>query len=144
MKINTGLLVRLRTERSWSQDELAISSGLNLRTVQRIEKEGSASLQSKKALAGALDIDPRDLDAEVKAMHACVVCRSTDVYQAKAAFSMSSDDLLPGLGSAFLSAKIRPSICLNCGNVQLFAAESAREKAPTSKHWKAVSGDSTE
>ncbi len=64
MKINVDLLCQLRKERSWSQDEVAIASGLNLRTVQRIEKEASASLQSKKALASAFDIDVHDLDYE--------------------------------------------------------------------------------
>ena len=45
-----------------SQEELAIASGLNRRTIQRIESEASASLQSKKALASALDLDVHDLD----------------------------------------------------------------------------------
>ena len=62
MKINVHELLRLRKARSWSQDELAIASGLNLRTIQRIEKEASASLQSKKALASAFDIDVHDLE----------------------------------------------------------------------------------
>lgn len=62
MKINAELIFRVRTEKSWSQDELAIASGLNLRTVQRIESEATASLQSKKAIASALELDVRDLD----------------------------------------------------------------------------------
>ncbi|KGJ96010.1 DUF4177 domain-containing protein [Colwellia psychrerythraea] len=62
MKINAQLILELRKRKSWSQDELAIASGLNLRTIQRIEKEASASLQSKKALASALDIDTLDLE----------------------------------------------------------------------------------
>ena len=62
MKIDADVVIQLRNERSWSQDELAVSSGLNLRTVQRIEKEGVISLQSKKALAAAFDIDVKELD----------------------------------------------------------------------------------
>lgn len=68
MKINVDVLLRLRKARSWSQDELAIASGLNLRTIQRIEKEASASLQSKKALASAFDIDVHDLEYEELSM----------------------------------------------------------------------------
>ena len=64
MNINVELLLKLRRDKSWSQDELAIASGLNIRTIQRIEKEASASLQSRKALASAFDIDLRDLDIE--------------------------------------------------------------------------------
>jgi transcriptional regulator with XRE-family HTH domain len=62
MKINAELVLNLRHKRSWSQDELAIAAGVNLRTIQRIEREGSASLQSKKALASALDITVNDLE----------------------------------------------------------------------------------
>lgn len=68
MKINTELVLKARRDRSWSQDELAIASGLNLRTIQRIEREGAASLQSRKALAAALDMDVQDLQREEKPM----------------------------------------------------------------------------
>lgn len=64
MKIKTELVLKARQQKSWSQEELAIASGLNLRTIQRIESEGMASLQSKKALASALDLDIHDLDHE--------------------------------------------------------------------------------
>jgi transcriptional regulator with XRE-family HTH domain len=68
MKINVELVLKARKQKSWSQEELAIASGLNLRTIQRIESEASASLQSKKALASALDLDVQDLDHEEKLM----------------------------------------------------------------------------
>jgi transcriptional regulator with XRE-family HTH domain len=57
MKINSALVVQLRNAKSWSQEELATAAGLNLRTIQRIENEASASLQSKKALASVFEID---------------------------------------------------------------------------------------
>lgn len=62
MKIKADLVLKARAQKSWSQEELAIASGLNLRTIQRIESEASASLQSRKALASALDIDIHDLE----------------------------------------------------------------------------------
>jgi transcriptional regulator with XRE-family HTH domain len=62
MKINAELVIALRTKRAWSQDELSIASGLNLRTIQRIENEASASLQSKKALASVFGINIHDLE----------------------------------------------------------------------------------
>jgi DNA-binding XRE family transcriptional regulator len=64
MKINANLVIDLRNKNAWSQDELAIATGLNLRTIQRIENEASASLQSKKALASVFDISIQDLDDE--------------------------------------------------------------------------------
>lgn len=62
MKINAQFVQSVRKQRSWSQEELAIAAGLNLRTVQRIESEAVASLQSKKAIAAALDVDMQALD----------------------------------------------------------------------------------
>jgi transcriptional regulator with XRE-family HTH domain len=61
MKVNTAKVLDLRRKRSWSQDELATASGLNLRTIQRIENEGTASLQSLKAIASALEADLENL-----------------------------------------------------------------------------------
>jgi transcriptional regulator with XRE-family HTH domain len=63
MRINRSFILALRKQRSWSQDELAVAAGLNLRTVQRIERSGSASLQSRKALAAAFNVDVSDLDS---------------------------------------------------------------------------------
>ena len=62
MKIKADAVRKARKEKSWSQEELAIASGLNLRTIQRVEREGTISLQSKKALASALDLDIQDLE----------------------------------------------------------------------------------
>ena len=64
MKINAQLIVTLRNRRSWSQEELATAAGLNLRTIQRIESDGVASLQSRKALASAFDVDVNELDTQ--------------------------------------------------------------------------------
>lgn len=136
MKINAARLIRLRTERSWSQDELALASGLNLRTIQRIEKDGAASLQSRKALAAALAIDPHHLE-ETRTMH-CPVCSSTEIYRYKAGYSLSTEDLLPGLGTIFLSAKIRPALCAACGHILFFGSEEARRKVRGSAHWALV------
>jgi transcriptional regulator with XRE-family HTH domain len=61
MKVNTAMVLDLRKQRSWSQDELATAAGLNLRTIQRIENEGTASLQSLKAIASALEADLENL-----------------------------------------------------------------------------------
>lgn len=63
MKINTFLLKKLRKEKAWTQDELAIASGLSARTIQRIEKEGKAASDSAKSIAAAFNIDVCELDA---------------------------------------------------------------------------------
>lgn len=61
MKIDVRTLRRLREERSWTQEHLATVSGLSLRTIQRIEREGNASADSRLALAGALQVDVASL-----------------------------------------------------------------------------------
>jgi len=53
--LNSALVRKLRTERSWSQDQLADAAGLSLRTVQRIEKDGTSSLESSQALAAVFE-----------------------------------------------------------------------------------------
>ncbi|MBN4082488.1 helix-turn-helix transcriptional regulator [Mariprofundus ferrooxydans] len=63
ININQIMLKNLRKEKAWSQDELAMISGLSLRTIQRIEKDGKASLESKKAIASAFEINASELDA---------------------------------------------------------------------------------
>ena len=67
MMINLELVRALRKQRSWSQDQLAAIAGISLRTVQRIEKDGTSSLESKKALASAFEIDATELDLDVEA-----------------------------------------------------------------------------
>lgn len=67
--IDKDLIKKLRNERSWSQDQLASVAGLSLRTVQRIENEGVCSLESKKALAAAFDINVGNLDINTVAIN---------------------------------------------------------------------------
>ena len=57
MQINAERVTALRKKSSWSQDELATAAGLNLRTVQRVENSGTASLETVKAIAAALEVD---------------------------------------------------------------------------------------
>ena len=47
MKIDRTLLKQLRLAKALSQEELAIAAGISTRTVQRMEAEGSASLESQ-------------------------------------------------------------------------------------------------
>jgi transcriptional regulator with XRE-family HTH domain len=46
----------LREAKSWTQQHLADASGLSLRTVQRLEAEGSASAETRLAIAAALGV----------------------------------------------------------------------------------------
>lgn len=52
---------RLRTERAWSQAQLAEVASLSIRTVQRVEIDGKCSHDSLLAFASAFDIDVKEL-----------------------------------------------------------------------------------
>ena len=61
MKVDAGLVKRLREEKSWSQEHLATVAGVSHRTVQRVESDGTASLETRMALASALGVSAADL-----------------------------------------------------------------------------------
>lgn len=58
------ILKELRISRHFSQEQLAQMSGLNVRTIQRIESGHNASVESLKCLAAALDVDVPTLNQE--------------------------------------------------------------------------------
>ena len=56
MHINSSRLKKLRQERQWSQDQLAKLTGLNLRTIQRLEAGSKISTESLRALASVFEV----------------------------------------------------------------------------------------
>ncbi len=56
---------KLRTKRSWSQEQLADFSGLNVRTIQRVENGQKASLETLKCLASVFEIEVDTLTEEI-------------------------------------------------------------------------------
>jgi transcriptional regulator with XRE-family HTH domain len=52
---------KLRLQRGWSQEQLAELSGVSARTIQRIERGQSASMETLKALAAVFEIDFSEL-----------------------------------------------------------------------------------
>ena len=58
MTKETGALVqKLRLQRGWSQEQLAELCALSVRTIQRIERGQTASLETLNALASVFEID---------------------------------------------------------------------------------------
>ena len=58
------ILKELRIRRHLSQEQLAQMSGLNVRTIQRIESGNNASVESLKCLASVLEVDVATLTQE--------------------------------------------------------------------------------
>ncbi|MFL6658371.1 MAG: helix-turn-helix domain-containing protein [Massilia sp.] len=58
------ILKQLRLSRNFSQEQLAQMSGLNVRTIQRIESGHKASVESLKCLAAVLEVNISTLEQE--------------------------------------------------------------------------------
>lgn len=101
MKVNAELIQELRRQRSWSQDELAILTGLNLRTIQRIEGLGSASLQSRKALASVFEIEISDLDVAEKEMTKTYEFKTIEIDANEGFFTGITKPKLPNFTEIF-------------------------------------------
>ncbi len=57
MKINAEKIIEERKIRAWSQQHLADASAVSLRTIQRVENNGSGSLETVKALASCFELE---------------------------------------------------------------------------------------
>ncbi len=55
----------LRLKKHWSQEQLAQLSGLNVRTIQRVEKGDNVGMESLKSLAAVFEISPDELLAAI-------------------------------------------------------------------------------
>jgi len=55
------VIKNLRLQNAWSQEQLADITGLSTRTIQRIEKNDSASIESIKVLAQAFNLEIQEL-----------------------------------------------------------------------------------
>jgi transcriptional regulator with XRE-family HTH domain len=63
VRVDSNRIRSEREHRGWSQGHLASVAGVSLRTIQRIEKTGSASFESVTALASVLSVEVADLRA---------------------------------------------------------------------------------
>jgi len=52
-----------REERAWTQEQLAIVADVTLRTIQRVEQNGAASPETLMAVAGAFEMEVKQLSA---------------------------------------------------------------------------------
>ena len=77
-------------------------------------------------------------------MRRCAVCDSKELYEYKRYFQFGAgmgDELLPKLAPVpfFSVARIRPTVCADCGHIELVASDDARKKLTESEHWKPIS-----
>lgn len=63
MIVDKDLVRRARMTRGWSQPHLAEVMEVSPRTIQRVEREGRASLETMQTLCAVLDLAPETLCA---------------------------------------------------------------------------------
>lgn len=61
MIINASVVKKERTNKGWTQQQLADVSGLSLRTIQRVESQGQGSMETGNALCSVLEMERRTL-----------------------------------------------------------------------------------
>lgn len=61
MDINAESVKQLRQQRGWTQQHLADACDISIRTIQRVEKEGSASSETLLGLCAVLEVDQATL-----------------------------------------------------------------------------------
>lgn len=66
MKINTQRLKQLRAAKGWSQEQLSSICNLDLRTIQRVESRGTASLETMRALAAGFSVPIEELTETIE------------------------------------------------------------------------------
>jgi len=59
------IVKKLRADKKWSQEQLAIMSGLSIRTIQRVESGQSASIETLKSLASVFEVNISKLTEEI-------------------------------------------------------------------------------
>ena len=64
MKVSASVIKKLRTERGWSQEQLAIASGVSLRTIQRVEAEGITSTSTAVCIAATYGVNLIELQQQ--------------------------------------------------------------------------------
>ncbi len=64
MLIDAEKIKELRLENGWTQDQLAQMCGISVRTIQRIEKSGVASLDTTSALAAVFSTQRKEILAQ--------------------------------------------------------------------------------
>lgn len=67
VKLNPAGVRKLRDSKSWTQEHLASAAGVSLRTIQRMEADGSASAESRLAIAAALGVPVENIHLALEA-----------------------------------------------------------------------------
>lgn len=115
VKIDGQKIKNLRVEKSWSQEQLAQEADVSLRTIQRMELDGSASLKSRLAVAKALNVEPTDLDYNEAATSSIPSSPASDIRGDDLSFNIKNAFSYPG--PVGISEKIRKMLLVTLWSV---------------------------
>lgn len=94
MRVNASLVKQLRTEKSWTQQHLADACGISLRTVQRVERYGTASNETLMALSAVFEVT------------------QVEIQEPEVLAQVMPVDKMKNKGKLFVSAEIVLSMCI--------------------------------
>ena len=127
-------LKSLRNKKHLSQEQLAISSGLNVRTIQRIENGSTPSIESLKCLASVLEVEPGDITqtsdqpTPVKTIsHSESVVVLLSVASLFILFAAKSESVIPNIGAFFY---VCAAICFVWVSVKIIKQRHGRIDKP--------------
>ncbi|AMJ97128.1 hypothetical protein AVL55_02460 [Alteromonas macleodii] len=126
LMINSTVVKKLRKKSGWSQEQLAKASGLSLRTIQRVESESKASIETKVCLAATFQISLESLNvntspqvADTKPNRAILVLLACSVF-------ISAISLLINISKpiSFIANLVAVFSIIYCGFKWYFSASS--------------------
>jgi len=128
MKINAKKIIAERQVRAWSQQHLADVSTVSLRTIQRVENNGTGSLETVKALASCFELNVANLFVpEVNTIKSKPkACKSSSKSKPKIAVLCSL--IMALLGSFFFitPSSVASSIMIKADNIKTNTSEDYR------------------
>jgi DNA-binding XRE family transcriptional regulator len=126
LMINSTVVKELRKKSGWSQEQLANAAGLSLRTIQRVESESKASMETKICLAATFQISLESLNvntatqvADTKPNRAILVLLTCSVF-------ISAISLLINISNpiSFIANLVAVFSIIYCGFKWYFSASS--------------------
>ncbi|EAW28865.1 ISI400 transposase B [Alteromonadales bacterium TW-7] len=90
MQLNPKTVKTLRQTLNWTQQQLADACDLSLRTIQRVEKEGTASKETTMALCAVLEVPQGELIKLEDDTNSCAVNPTSSTQNITSILALSS------------------------------------------------------
>lgn len=126
MQIDSTRIRTEREKRAWSQEHLAEVTGLSLRTIQRIERQGAGSYETAKSLAAVFEIDVALLRPVVSTPSPARFLRSTRYWSAAASLLLAASLFFVSRGA--VAAQVMLDVGLTLDGTELSKSQLITEE----------------